>query len=613
MRSQWKRLLLAAALSLSCAGGTVIWYRMTESRFEISDATPLAQVSSVDDEVLRRPSTRLLWLPVNTGDNLYTGETIRTSSRGELHIQLTQGGSIRLEPDSLIVLQENRGQISLDLMEGSLFVDAKQTDTAASGQAATTPSLVLNSKSGRVDLTGATAALSKTSGDRVDLQVLEGSAKVEGADGQSREVSSGRSSSLDASGAVFDTSNWLILSPELGKPLFVDPDAEKNVTFKWRGLPKEWQVSLWAGETKRGMKELATADVGAAEVSAKLPLGKFWWKLVAKDPNKKIVAEKASASRLDLLARRLPSVIFPLADAVIPIERSPAAVTFRWEKLEMATQLRLEVGADPDLKAPLVNRVFRQEEELTVPNLKDGTYYWRVSAMFDGAEDPTQGRIQRMTLESPSARAPVQFNWALPREKQTQSFATEPQLELKWEPTSRQNEIQSYRIYLEHESNPQASARLEAQQPGIQAKVASPGRYIASIEAVAKDGSVIGRSSPLPVVSQELPRLAPPALTPATGKIQTGGDGRTELTWTPIEGAKEYRLTILNSAGEQLAQRSYKRANANLQNLLPGEYTVKLETIDQWGRPGEVGEPRVLVVPEKSNLKAPSLKRIKVN
>ncbi len=169
MKSKIKRLSLAALLSGSGFAATFVWYKSTDQTLIKTGETPLAQVSQVSDEVLRRPPTRLLWNVVNTGDPLYNGEAIRTSDAGEVRIQFEDGRYIDIEPDSLIVLSKAQGDISLDLMEGGLFVNAK-SDSSKPSQ--TGGGLILNSAQGKVDLSGATASLSKSDDQKLNLQVV---------------------------------------------------------------------------------------------------------------------------------------------------------------------------------------------------------------------------------------------------------------------------------------------------------------------------------------------------------------------------------------------------------------------------------------------------------
>lgn len=609
MRSQWRRLGLAALLSCGSAGGTLFWYKSTERNdFGNGNEAPLAQVSQVGDEVLRRPATRLLWQSVNTGDNLYNGETIRTSSRGELRIQFEDGRYIDLESDSLIVLQKSKGEIALDLMEGSLFVNAKSEE---GGEA---PGLVLNSKNGKVDLSGASASLSKGSGDSLDLQVLEGKAKIQGADGQAKEIGTGKSSSLGASGLGFKSSDLQILSPLPQKPYFIDPDDAQPVSFRWKGFPADWKVTLLAGPSRREMKEVAQAEPGSSQIDARLPLGKYFWKLTAKDPASGQLAGESAVNRLEVEARYAPTVIFPLADAEIPVEKPPFDMNFKWQKSEDAKRVVLEVAADPKLKNRLVNKQFTSEDSMALPGLEKGEYYWRMSAYYEGVEKPVVGKIQKFTLLGAIKKDPVEIAWTLPEEKLTQLFAINPALEMSWQPKNRQEDIARYSLKLESEDQP-AAAPMKVDLTGTQYKASLPraGRFIASVEAYDKDGTMIGQSPKRSLTAAELPLIPAPILQPAEGDLRTGNDGRTELQWLPVQGAKEYQLTVTDKSGKQLANKRYDRTSTNLKNLLPGEYGVRVLAIDEHGRPSQEAPVRKLVVPDKSGVKAPSLKKIKVN
>ncbi len=135
MKKQWKRLLAAALSSSSVFAVTWYWYQSSDQSHIIArkrkkkkkkKKKPLAYVGKVVEDIQRRPASRLLWQLVNTGEALYNGEAIRTSERGEVRIQFVDSDRyLDLEPESLIVIKKSEGEIALDLMEGSLFVNAK--------------------------------------------------------------------------------------------------------------------------------------------------------------------------------------------------------------------------------------------------------------------------------------------------------------------------------------------------------------------------------------------------------------------------------------------------------------------------------------------------------
>lgn len=613
MRSKWKRLATAALLSLSCSAGTWFWYKSTSStKSHKKNEEALAQVARVGDEVSSRPAERLLWHTLNTGDYLYNGEAVKTSSRGEIRIQFEDGRFIDLEGDSYIVLQKSKGEISLDLMEGSLFVNAKAGDKGGSS-----PGLVLNSANGKVDLSGASASLSKNSGSGVNLQVLEGKAKIQDKDGQSKEISSGSSSTLGANGMSFDNSKLQILSPSTHNITYIDPDAEKPVSFKWKGFPAEWKVSVHIGPTRKELKDwTSTEQSGQTEILTKLALGKYYWKLTAKDATGKQVAE-SPIYRADFQARFAPTMIFPTANAELPIEKAPFELSFQWQKGEESNRVVLEVSADKDLKTKLLNKAFTTEETYKLSNLKEGEYYWRMSAFYPDSDKPTLGKIQKFKifkLVKTPPKEPVQITWTIPENLDTQYYYDKPTLQISWEPKNRKEEITHFKISIEEEQgSPENALKYDVKETKYKANLTKGGRYLASIEAMDKDGKVIGKSEPRKLAAIEMPLLPAPKIFPEEGVIRSSDDGRSELKWDNIQGAKEYQLSVSNKDGKELAKRTYTTNSVNLKNLMPGEYQIKVFAVDQYGRFGQEPTPRTLVVPNKSNLKPPTLKKIKVN
>ncbi|MBO9668020.1 MAG: FecR domain-containing protein, partial [Bdellovibrio sp.] len=361
MKNQWKRLLIAAISSSSVFALTWYWYQSTDSRQNVhGNEKPLAYVGKVVDDIQRRPAARLLWQLVNTGEPLYNGEAIRTSERGEVRIQFTDSDRyLDLEPESLIVIKKSEGEIALDLMEGSLFVAAK-----AAGESADAPGLVLNSANGKVDLSQASASLSKGSGNSVDVQVLEGKASIKSKDGQSKELSSGSFGALGARGLEFDNSNLRVLSPLPHKPVAMDAEDLRPIPFKWTGFPAEAQVSLWVGRTRRELKEFSKATVGQSELNVKMPFGRHYWKLVAQNPDGKVLGE-SPVYKTEVLARYAPTVVFPTADAEVPANTSPFDMAFKWQKGDDTRQVSLEVWSDENMTQKVAAKSFTAEESYT--------------------------------------------------------------------------------------------------------------------------------------------------------------------------------------------------------------------------------------------------------
>jgi hypothetical protein len=624
MKNQWNRLVIAAISSSSVFACTWIWYQSTDKQQNShNNEKPLAYVGKVVDDIQRRPAARLLWQLVNTGEPLYDGEAIRTSDRGEVRIQFTDSDRyLDLEPESLIVIKKTQGEIALDLMEGSLFVQAK-----AGAQEGDAPGLVLNSANGKVDLSQASASLSKGSGNSVDVQVLEGKASVKSKDGKRTELSTGSMGAIGASGVEFDKHKVKVSKPSLQKPFAMNADDLQPIPFEWSGFPAETQVGLWAGKNRKEMKQIATANMGESSLMADLPFGKHYWKLVAKNPLGETMGESA-IYRMEVVARYAPTVVFPTADVEIPATKSPFDMTFKWQKSADTRQMTLQVWDDPKLTHSIATKSFTTEDSYTVPGLKDGTYYWRMTSYFNDSDKPVLGKMQKFSVKytEPATAAslaeakptpapkpevkPVSFNMS--ETQMTQYFVNSPKVDFTWGAENLEN-VSAYRVRLHGESQAANEVQpVEVKDSRFSAPVPKPGRYIASIEAVNKDGQVVGTGSSQAVTVAPMPILQAPLFVPTEGPLQASMDGRSTLEWNNIEGATDYEL-VIKKDGKELKRSKYKTTTTAIRNLLPGEYDVTISAHDSYGRQGEQGPVRKLIVPDKSNLKAPTLKKIKVN
>ncbi|WP_413944255.1 hypothetical protein [Bdellovibrio sp. HCB-162] len=602
MKKQWKRLLIAALSSSSVFAVTWYWYQSSDHRISShGNEKPLAYVGKVVEDIQRRPASRLLWQLVNTGEPLYNGEAIRTSERGEVRIQFVDSDRyLDLEPESLIVIKKSEGEIALDLMEGSLFVNAK-----AGGAEAGAPGLVLNSANGKVDLSQASASLSKGRGNSVDVQVLEGKASIKSNDGQSKDLTS-------------TSSEIRILTPSPAKPIAMDAESLQPIPFQWQGFPSSTQVSLWVGPSRKLLKEFVKAPLNQNQTMASLPFGRHYWKLVATSKEGKVVAE-SPIYKTEVVARYAPTVVFPTADAEIPATTTPFDMTFKWQKGDDTRQTTLEVWSDANLKNKVTSQNFSKEESFVVPALKPGTYYWRMSSYYTDSDKPVLGKVQKFAVKpaeqvklEPPPLVPVQVNFTIPETQVTQYYVESPRLGLSWK-VDKADQVSLWRVKLmEENADPATASSVEVKDTKLTTPVTKPGRYIASIEALNKDGQVLGTTTSQTLTVAPLPLLQAPDFVPAEGQLQASMDGRSQLEWSKIEGAKEYWLTI-SKDGKQLKRSKYTNNTTALKNLLPGEYEVQVSATDSYGRSSEPGPVRKLLVPDKSNVRAPTLKKIKVN
>ncbi|MFN8847107.1 MAG: FecR domain-containing protein [Bdellovibrionales bacterium] len=609
MNSHIKRLLLAAGLSGLGVAATFIWYRSTDSANLSTLEAPLAQVGNVSEEVLRRPPTRLLWHSVNTGDPLFNGEAIRTSANGEVRIQFEDGRYIDLEADSLIVLTKAQGEISLDLMEGSLFVNAKSSD-----QSIEKSNLVLNSAQGKVDLSQASATLSKTEGQKLNLQVLEGSAKIKSTTGETQELQQGKTGTLGSTGIQFDSTQLEIISPLPNKSIFVDPSKRPDVAFRWKGFPAGWKVTLLLGSNRKQMKMISETLPGLTQSLTPVPIGRHYWKLRAINPENPSQSVDSQIYRLDVQARQTPNPIFPAPLAQLEFENVPTDIKLQWEKSEEIQKTIVEVATDPQLKNKVKVQTLESGNEFLLSGLSPQDYYWRLSTFYSNDTQPWSGPIYKFSVLKKAEVPVVTVNVAWENTALQQYFIDNPNLKLAWTAGEKSKEVAQWKVTWKNTSDPGLEpGRIETVEKSLSTPLTKPGRYLASVEAYDKKGRLMGASPGLEVQIQTQPLIPSPQLLPPDGPIKASSDGRGELTWSSIEGAKEYEVKVFNKDKKEIFSRKVQNTKTVLVNLMPGEYSVEIVSIDEFNRTSPSSGTRTLIVPDKSNLRAPALKKVKVN
>lgn len=609
-----ERMILAALLSFTVYGATWYWYRITAVQVDSNaNAKPVAYVGSVREDVQRRPVELLVWQLLNDGEPLYPGEVIRTNANSEVRIQFAESSRfIDLEPDTEIVLSQSSDEVSLELTKGNLFV--AQGDKDDGGK-----TLTLNSGNGKVDLSSATASLSKSDGANLNVQVLKGKAKIE-ANGQSKELDSGKSGGVNANGSVFDQAAIQILSPSLDKVSYVNPDNITPTPFSWTGLPDKALVQLMVGPNRKNLKMVGTTSAASpTSISHTVKPGKYFWKLVAKNPTDQTNLGESPTYRLEVASRFAPTPHTPESDAYIQLAKPDQAVIFSWFKPEDTLSVYLEVAKKPDFKEKVISKNITEKNDQS-EILPAGEYYWRLSGTYEGLQKPVVGKPSKFVVSNKPKveKPPVIIGWLTPDANNTVHYIEKPSVAISWK-AEQEEQVKRWKVRIAEQEvgtrGPAADTMKTFESKDMNQKISleKGGKYWTVIEAYDDTGHLLAKSEPkiIDVVLQ--PLLSAPEFQPSTGDLKADNQGKISLTWNKVEGAKEYAVSFLDKDGKKLREARFQTNSTSLVNLLPGRYQVEITAVDQNGRVGQRAPARALVVPETSGLQAPKLKKIKVN
>lgn len=587
MKQHWKRLFIAAFTSSSVFGATLLWYEHSQkSSSQKNNSDPIAYVETIHQDLQKRAPARLLWQSAAKGDPLYDGEAIRTNSDSEARIVFANSDSyLDLEADSLIVLKRLKGEIALDLLEGHLFVKV-QSDNPGTN-------IVLNSEKGKFKLTQATANISRKKGKALDLQVLAGQAVV--------KKENGNEQTLEAQTDI------RILAPNPEKTLIIGAEAPEPTRFEWQALAKGTNYKFSYGLSRETLE--ASTSTNQSFITLNLDEGKYFWQIEAFDSNGKQIGQ-TPVQRANIVARHTPLITTPAPDAqIVSPGETDGSLTFKWQLTADVSNVKIEIFQDSEQQKLAAVKTFTHEDSHTFNDIPVGTYYWRLSATYTDSDIEISSKLAKITLLSSLESRPLTISVA--PEIQTQVFDPAKSIRLAWS-ADRPERASLWKLEIHPEAQPEVTlTRVETPHFYAQTHLPKAGRYIASISAFNNQGQKIGENT-LPLILTEIPLLNAPQFLPETGELIAEADGQTTLTWTPIKDAKAYAV-IVRRDDKILSDKIYHKPEARFKNLLPGEYQVQILSVDRQERRGPASLPRPLVVPETSNLKAPSLKKVQVN
>lgn len=621
MRALFLRLSVAVLLSLLTLVFTFWWYDQTlPKNTKNTTDKPIAFVGPIVNEVLKRPADRLLWQNAETNEPLFNGEAIRTPADANAKVLFEGSGRVLdIEPGSLIVIQKNEGQIALELMEGSIQVAKNQNAYQNSN-------LVLKSENGQIDLSQATASLSKNSKTGLSLEVLEGTASVNTRDGKKQLIKTGEAGQLNQSGVNFKQNQIKLLKPQ--KFVDINADTLDPVEFSWSGIPEKTNVGVWLGAKRNQLKEM----LQTTDTSTKLELNvntKYFWKVVVYDHQKQILGESLTSqfeTRLDIsknasLENLTPQ--FPKNKSKVAIDKIPQNISFKWSSNGKDTKIKFVLSKNADLSNPLPTKQPGQEKFLDA-SVEPGIYFWQISSTKTLANGQVvsasaPSAIQQVEIIKSEAlleaeKNRVQISWNSVDNPIPVFYLKEPQLSLTWNyksTTAAKVNVASWKVNLKNKKTMEevthqtTSAKLERASE-------ANAEYTATIQAFDSAEKLIGTSEARDLRVLFKPLLNSPQILGDKGALQANPNGSLNIAWQKINGAKEYEFQLYESDGKLKNKKRYLSPQTSLQNLFPGEYKIRVLTIDEHNRPSEPLAFKSIMVPAKSGLRAPSAIKTKV-
>jgi hypothetical protein len=412
-------------------------------------------------------------------------------------------------------------------------------------------------------------------------------------------------------------------------PVLLEPNEEERVVLesreqtlsvKWANPARLSDLVLEVSQ-KADLKKLVAKEVIRAAGPVELPTvkksGTYYMRLTGfllNNNRKEPVSSDVRMFHLKVGVDLVPPILLtPLDRERVPYEKlTEEGLMLSWKPVPgiKEYQVVIQPWKKRKKKSAKNSTVVKDvhSPQFLIKNLKPGRYAWRVRSKDMNGKYSKDSKVRGFAILSIP-----KLLWADKSNSGTYYYVTKtPSLGGSW--TRGPEDTVQWRVRYTKEGGSLASAAWQTvKETKWMTGVDNDGIYEVEVEAVDAKGLTLARSAVRSVSVQKRPLLSGPKFAKSIPpQVKAKRNGSAYVKWDGVKGAQSYVVEIKDEDGEIIKEYEAKSTQSTLRRLLPGEYSLSVKSVDQYGRRGPAGEEKDLVVPNESDVKAPKIKTINV-
>lgn len=582
MKRNLGRLIWALVFSSACFLGTVFWFNSTKDEVRHEDRQPVAKVNEATNEVQRKPKQRVIWESVTRNEELYPGEAIRTAPNADAQLYFMKTKTtVHLEPDSLIVLEQNDQGLSLDFLQGNVFVQSAQNGSGGEG-------LTVKTGNGEIKLNKADMSLSKGQNGHVALEVTRGEAELSQGS-KKTALNKDKSADLTDKGVSIANDRIDLLHPSAGETVYLNLANGEKLDLAWKPLPAGYKISVQVGATRAALDKSTTAQ--AAGESGELRLttkpGRRYLRLIATSSDEKMPPMSSVVIPFEVAPKSVPILVEPEKDAAILKKAPDEPVEFSWESATTYQSQVFEVAADRMFKSVKLRKDFDGDTDDFSGILPDGAYYWRVTGFLKvkGKSESLMSPIQKFNLTSNWETKPPVL--AGPANAQHVSYvdAQKAGVQLKWQAPQG---VQRFRVTVQKKTD---SGWTRVQEQEVETSFyhlldVKPGLYQWQVASLDERGGEPKAAAPWEFTVEDMPKIEWTESAPTQEYIYRTPKPSLSAKWKPLAVTPAYYRFRVAKAGDLDNAEWQISKQPSLETALPedGKYEAVVEALNSKGQ-----------------------------
>ncbi len=357
-------------LSVAAYFGYTFWKDLNSTAGR-SDKEKVAEITYKDRITQRKFDDRVVWERVDKSTPLYNGDFVRTSDLAEAQFSFVDGTTLSLYENTMIQINYSESEgLKISLDGGSVSLNASDKGNVK-----------LSLDDGSEVTVGKGAALSAKSGngDVRTVDIKNGSASIEGRNGETTSLIAGESVSVSNNGEIRKKSITVTSIPQELRLLNSD-GGEMPVKLEWTKSEEaaDEDVIIQTSNKKDFSvisKEYVVKDL--SEFLLNLPEGTAYWRVYTEKHSDE--AEKGKIAVID--AEPVP-LLSPVNDAVFRYRNRNPQINFSWQERNHADHYLVKVSSSPDMENPIIEeKVYKTA--LQSDSLGQGKWWWQVTPYYE--------------------------------------------------------------------------------------------------------------------------------------------------------------------------------------------------------------------------------------
>lgn len=356
----------------------------------------IGEIVLSQNNVKRKIGGRLLWDSIKRAQAVYNNDTIRTGLNSLAIIKLKDESVLEVEENSLIVLEQGGSSLNVDFRTGEFKTKSKSEK------------LKIRIKDSVINAKNSELKIKTDTKKNTQIQLTKGKAELQSKEGKI-QLNKNKQLQINAQGKAQQLAIHLLLSSPQNKAEIIDPNPRLTYPFTWAVLNKNIKKEIFQISKDPDFPSTSTYSKSAHQaIEAPINRGTNYWRVgwdLIDPKTKKPVRQYTPVRSISLKQDLRVQLLQPDNQSQFEFTPGEELINFHWRSKTPAKVFLFELANSSHFRQILKTKTIASSS-FQINELKQGTYYWRISAFGEQNKNIGKSATYNFTVTKVMPRAP---------------------------------------------------------------------------------------------------------------------------------------------------------------------------------------------------------------